>query len=177
MAGVFRHPFARHWLATRVGELALSLSLDVLAPIPDRLTGSTLESLLSFVLRAEGAGDDWVLAFRFTSDEDIRTLHLQFMDLDSPTDILTFPYAGPDDAPFGLPENERAGGDIVISVERAATQAAEARWSLFDELLFLSIHGTLHLLGWDDRDTRSRDAMLGRQEALLGEWKASPVPL
>lgn len=160
-----------------MGELALSLSLDVLAPVPDRLTRSTLESLISFVLRAEGAADYWMLAFRFTTDDDIRRLHHQFMDLDSPTDILTFPYAGPDEAPFDLPENDRVGGDIVITVERAATQAEEARWSLFDELLFLSIHGTLHLLGWDDRDSRSRDAMLERQEALLREWKTSPVPL
>ena len=149
--------------------------MDVLAPVPDGLTAPTLESLISFVLRAEGADGDWVLAFRFTGDRDIQQLHRQFMNLDSPTDILTFPYAGLDDDPFGLPENDQAGGDIVISVDSAAMQAEEARWSLLDELLFLSIHGTLHLLGWDDQDSSTRDAMLGRQEALLRDWKAASV--
>lgn len=153
------------------------VTIDVQAALPDRLNESTLASLASFVLRREGATGDWSLAFRFTSDRDIQRLHHQFMGLDSPTDIMTFPYAGWDDPPFGEEDVEGAGGDIVISVEQASKQTAEARWSLFDELLFLSIHGTLHLLGWEDRDSRSRDAMLGRQEALLREWKASTVPL
>ena len=176
MAGDCPRRCARRW-STPVAELALTLSLDVLAPVPDRLTGQTLESLTSFVLRAEDAEGEWVVAFRFTTDEDIQRLHRQFMNLDSPTDILTFPYAGSDDPRFDLPENDRTGGDIVISVESAAMQAEDAGWSLIDELLFLSIHGTLHLLGWDDHDSGTRDAMLARQEELLLAWKASPVPL
>jgi probable rRNA maturation factor len=160
-----------------VADLVLTLSLDVLAPVPDRLTVPTLESLTSFVLRAEGAEGEWVLAFRFTTDEDIQRLHRQFMNLDSPTDILTFPYAGSDDPRFDLPENDQTGGDVVISVERAAMQAEDAGWSLIDELLFLSIHGTLHLLGWNDQDSGTRDAMLARQKQLLQTWKVSLVPL
>lgn len=176
MAGDCPHRFARRW-PTPVAELVLTLSLDVLAPVPDRLTVPTLESLTSFVLRAEGAEGEWVVAFRFTTDEDIQRLHRQFMNLDAPTDILTFPYAGPDDARFDLPENVQTGGDIVISVERAAMQAEDAGWSLIDELLFLSIHGTLHLLGWDDQNPGTRDPMLARQEELLRAWKVSPAPL
>ena len=58
-------------------------------------------------------------------------------------------------------------GDIVISVETAARQAAEQGHSLERELLFLASHGLLHLLGWDHPDDASLAVMLARQEALL----------
>lgn len=171
-----RRRCVRRW-PPQVADLAVTVTIDVQAALPDRLNEATLASLTSFVLRREGATGDWTLAFRFTTDPDIQRLHHQFMRLDSPTDIMTFPYAGWDNSLFVAEEAQGAGGDIVISVEQASKQAAEARWTLFDELLFLSIHGTLHLLGWEDRDSRSRDAMLGRQGVLLREWKASTVPL
>jgi probable rRNA maturation factor len=58
-------------------------------------------------------------------------------------------------------------GDIVISLETAARQAAAADTSLEAELLFLASHGLLHLLGWDHPDADSLAAMLCRQEALI----------
>ena len=58
-------------------------------------------------------------------------------------------------------------GDIVISLETAARQAAAAGTSLEAELLFLASHGLLHLLGWDHPDEASLSAMLARQEALI----------
>jgi probable rRNA maturation factor len=58
-------------------------------------------------------------------------------------------------------------GDIVISLETAARQAAAAATELAAELLFLASHGLLHLLGWDHPDDQSLTAMLSRQEALI----------
>ena len=58
-------------------------------------------------------------------------------------------------------------GDIVISLESAARQAAAAGTSLETELLFLASHGLLHLLGWDHPDEASLATMLSRQEALI----------
>lgn len=58
-------------------------------------------------------------------------------------------------------------GDIVISLETAARQAAAAATELEAELLFLASHGLLHLLGWDHPDDQSLTAMLSRQEALI----------
>ncbi len=58
-------------------------------------------------------------------------------------------------------------GDIVISLESAARQAAAAGTSLEAELLFLASHGLLHLLGWDHPDEASLATMLSRQEALI----------
>ena len=58
-------------------------------------------------------------------------------------------------------------GDIVISLESAARQAAAAGTSLEAELQFLASHGLLHLLGWDHPDEASLATMLSRQEALI----------
>lgn len=58
-------------------------------------------------------------------------------------------------------------GDIVISLESAARQAAAAGTSLEAELQFLASHGLLHLLGWDHPDEASLASMLSRQEALI----------
>lgn len=58
-------------------------------------------------------------------------------------------------------------GDIVISLESAARQAAAAGTNLEAELLFLASHGLLHLLGWDHPDEASLATMLARQEALI----------
>jgi probable rRNA maturation factor len=58
-------------------------------------------------------------------------------------------------------------GDIVISVDTAARQAAEHGHNLEQELLFLASHGLLHLLGWDHPDDASLAAMLARQEQLV----------
>jgi rRNA maturation RNase YbeY len=63
-------------------------------------------------------------------------------------------------------------GDIVISLETAARQAAAADTSLEAELLFLASHGLLHLLGWDHPDADSLAAMLSRQEALIAGARA-----
>jgi len=174
MAAVCPRRSARLW--PPVAEPAVTIAMDVQAPVPERLTEATLESVASFVLSREGVNGSWTLGFRFTTDLDIQRMHLEFMGLDSPTDILTFPYPLFDEAVFGEQDQGSAGGDIVISVERASTQAEEVGWALLDELLFLSIHGMLHLLGRDDHDGPARHAMLGRQEALLRDWKAKVEP-
>lgn len=124
---------------------------------------SDLRALTQFVLGQEGQCGRWVVSFALTTDEHLRDLHRQFMGVDEETDVMTFPLDG---------NNER-GGDIVISVDRAAEQAAEAGHSLSEEIRFLAVHGLLHLCGWDDRDDPSREAMLARQSALLQAYRAT----
>jgi rRNA maturation RNase YbeY len=60
-----------------------------------------------------------------------------------------------------------SGGQIYISVERAAEQAPEFGQTLSDEIAFLVLHGVLHLCGWDDDTDANRAVMLGRQAHLL----------
>lgn len=88
-----------------------------------------------------------------TGDEEISRVHAQFMDNPEPTDVITFPYGG--------------DGEILISVETAQRQAEEFNSSLEREITLYLIHGLLHLVGYEDATTSSRDEMDVLQERLL----------
>lgn len=93
-----------------------------------------------------------------TDDAGIRGLNRTFRDQDRATDVLTFP-AGP----YAC----GALGDVAISVETARRQAVARRRPLKWELAALSLHGVLHLLGWDDQADEDRDAMLAESNRTL----------
>ena len=93
----------------------------------------------------------------FCDNEYIKKLNSQFRNKDSATDVLSFPmydFEDEDDAAQN-PDGSISLGDIVISLERAAEQAAELGNSFEREVAFLVIHSTLHLLGYDHE--RSKD--------------------
>ena len=102
-------------------------------------------------------GDVTVLV---VSTERISTLHQQFFNDPSPTDVITFP---------GLthPEGERLDGDIAICVDIAREQAIAEGHALDDEIVFLALHGLLHLCGWDDGSDAERRVMLARQTEIM----------
>ena len=101
------------------------------------------------VLELERFSGSAEISVRFVDNEMIRALNLQFRGIDSATDVLSFPLGedgqydvNPDTGAFLL-------GDIVISVPRAMEQAEEYGHSLEREIGFLTVHSTLHLLGYD----------------------------
>lgn len=149
------------------------LTVEADVPLSGELSESSIASLALHVLREESADGAWTLGFRFVNDAVMQAMHLEFMGLDSPTDIMTFPIDDDEDWAFGGDAGMATsqGGDIVISVERAAEQAVDGNWGLDQELQFLIIHGILHLLDWDDHDNADRAAMLDRQRFLLGAWQ------
>ncbi len=109
-----------------------------------------------------------------SDDEALRELNRDFRQLDKPTDVLSFPAfdltpgvvpKAPDDAPDGF----FPLGDIAISWPRAQAQAEEYQHSLQRELGFLTVHGVLHLLGYDHADDASEADMKQRAEATLSE--------
>ncbi|WP_165985634.1 rRNA maturation RNase YbeY [Streptomyces sp. YIM 98790] len=113
-------------------------------------------------------------------------LHLQWMDLPGPTDVMSFPMdelrpptRDDEEPPPGLL------GDIVLCPEVAAKQGADAptRHSMDEELQLLTVHGVLHLLGYDHEDPAERAEMFGLQKAIVDGWRAerglpgpSPAP-
>lgn len=150
-------------------DLWVEIVIDDEAPLPESLTVASLTSLAHHVLSEEGMAGDWQVGVRFLDDSTMQKAHLDYMGIDTPTDIMTFPY---DDAAFGELVNEEAvqGGDLMISVDRAADHARDEGWSTAEELRFLVIHGLLHILGWDDPTDDERARMLERQADLLESW-------
>lgn len=92
-----------------------------------------------------------------TRDEEIRTLNERFRKLDEPTDVLTFPTGDFPGATLG---------DIAISVPFARKQADARKVSLGQELAYLSIHGALHLVGFDDESERDRKKMVAEMNSV-----------
>ena len=115
------------------------------------------------VLATEGPRDIGEIAIVLTSDRHLAGLHDEHLGDSSVTDVMTYPYNSPGDA---------ISGDIVISLDRAKVQATEEDWSINDEVLFIAIHGMLHLCGWNDHDDASREAMHRRQRQILDTLNA-----
>ena len=101
----------------------------------------------------------------FVNNDYIHKLNKEYRNIDRVTDVITF--ALEDDKTFN-PE-ERILGDIYISIDKAKSQSVEYGHSLERELCFLSVHGMLHLLGYDHMEKEEERVMFNLQEEILDE--------
>lgn len=101
-------------------------------------------------------------AIVLTDDEQLRELNRQYLGVDAPTDVLSFP-SGETDPDTG----EIYLGDVVISIPRAEAQATAAGHVLEAEVQLLVVHGVLHLLGYDHADAKGKAAMWAAQGRAL----------
>ena len=102
-----------------------------------------------------------------TDDAHIHVLNRDYRSVDRPTDVLSFALTESEepailDAPYGV-----VLGDLVISLERAAAQAEEYGHSVLRELSFLTVHGMLHLLGYDHIEEEDRLEMEEEQRHVM----------
>ncbi len=120
-------------------------------------------------LRTEGAPRAEV-SILLTDDEVVWQLNRDYRRQDKPTDVLSFAQR---DSVAGAPAPRKRTaqrevlGDVVISVDTAARQAAERGASLADELAHLAVHGVLHLLGYDDETEHGAETMRLRESVAL----------
>ena len=122
----------------------------------------SLEEAAKTALRQQAAPAETDLTIVITDDEQLRELNRQYRHIDAPTDVLSFP------ADFIDPDNELPYlGDILISYERANTQASVAGHSTEAELQLLVVHGVLHLLGHDHADPEEKTQMWSDQSEIL----------
>ena len=98
-------------------------------------------------------------------------LHVRWMDEPGATDVLSFPMD--EMKPHSSAQGPGMVGDVVLCPEFAARQAAQAGHGLQDELELLTVHGILHLLGYDHREIEEKDVMFGLQDQLLTKWRQS----
>jgi probable rRNA maturation factor len=112
------------------------------------------------------------VAILLVDEGAMEALHVQWMDEPGPTDVLSFPMdelrPGTDDqpTPAGLL------GDIVLCPQVAETQAVAAKHSTMDELVMLTTHGLLHLLGFDHAEPEEEREMFGLQRELITAFQA-----
>lgn len=100
-------------------------------------------------------------------DEYIHELNRDYRGKDSPTDVLSFALNEGESAPIVDGPQENLLGDIIISLDRAVSQAEEYGHSLEREVAFLTLHGMLHLLGYDHEEEEDRCEMRGEEEHIL----------
>ncbi len=114
----------------------------------------------------EGFDRDVEVSVTFTDNEQIKELNDQYRNKDSATDVLSFPMF--DDLTSLPPIESVPLGDIVISLERAAVQGYHLYHSLYHEVAFLTVHSTLHLLGYDHETSQEdEDEMFRKQKEIM----------
>ena len=108
------------------------------------------------------------LSVALVNDRRMAQLHRQFLNVDGPTDVLTFPL---DLDARGRP----LSGEVVICVPEARRRAKEHKVPLERELLLYALHGLLHLCGYDDRTAHSFRAMHRTEDQILTRLGVGPV--
>ncbi|HEY1104830.1 rRNA maturation RNase YbeY [Agromyces endophyticus] len=128
---------------------------------------AAIQRLAVYALDAMHVHQDAELAIVLVDEGAMEQLHVQWMDEPGPTDVLSFPMdelrPGTEEAPTppGLL------GDVVLCPQVAESQARTAGHTLLDELLLLTTHGILHLLGFDHAEPDEEKEMFGIQRDIL----------
>ena len=145
-------------------ETAVGMAIDpVLAQV---------ETAVAATLRQKAIAPPAALTVLLTADDHIRRLNRDFRGEDKPTDVLSFPAGEP--VP-GYEEPVPYLGDIAISVPYARRQAQQQDHTVAEEVVLLSVHGTLHLLGHDHLDEAEKAEMWAVQTAVLQQLGLSHV--
>ena len=126
------------------------------------IQSSGIEVAAKNTLQHERKNEDSDISIVFTDDQQIQQLNNQYLGINSPTDVLSFPgnEIDPDTGHVYL-------GDIIISCPQARAQAHKGGHSYQAELELLVVHGVLHLLGHDHADEEEKVIMWAAQRGIL----------
>ena len=148
------------------------MSIEVLDESGQSVDVKHLGSLSRFVLDRLRVHPLAELCVKLVDIDTITELNVKWMDGDGPTDVLAFPM---DELRPGLVNEEPEEGilgDIMVCPDIAARQATEAGHPVRSELELLTVHGILHLLGYDHAEPEEHKTMFGLQDTLLADWRA-----
>ncbi len=136
----------------------IEFSDTIQTSIPPELLGRAALQALSYA----GREQDGDLTILLTDDKQLQQLNQQFMNVDAPTDVLSFPedYVDPD-------TETRYIGDILISYPRSLEQAQAGGHPVEAEVQLLVVHGVLHLLGYDHANPDEKKEMWAIQDKIL----------
>jgi probable rRNA maturation factor len=131
-----------------------------------------ISRLLNFAFEKLESGSNAEISVSFVDNETIREINHQYRDKNQVTDVISFAM---EDDEFNLIHEDapRTLGDIIISTDRAEEQAEDYGHSYRRELLFLSLHGFLHLLGYDHMEEAEEKEMNRTQDEILEAFGVS----
>jgi probable rRNA maturation factor len=136
----------------------------------ERCDEVALESVIRSAFMRLALDSDCDLSISIVTLDEMRELNSRWMDEDGPTDVLSFPM---DEVSLGE-HGPAILGDIVLCPAYAKKGAAKVGSTLDEELQLLVIHGLLHLLGLDHRESDEEAAMFALQGEILREWRSQP---
>ncbi|HVL85840.1 MAG TPA: rRNA maturation RNase YbeY [Pseudonocardia sp.] len=149
------------------------MSIEVCNESGVGLDESLIASVAAYVLQVMRVNPAAELAITAVTTDAMAELHERWMDEPGPTDVMAFPMDdlieesrrpdAPDPGPALL-------GDVVLCPAFARDQARRAGHGLDEELQLLTVHGVLHLLGYDHAEPETEREMFGLQQRLLGQW-------
>src|SRR5215210_6717940 len=152
------------------------MSIEVLNESGHDLDVTRLAALSRFVMDRMRVHPLAELCIKAVDEDTIAKLNAQWMEKEGPTDVLAFPM---DELRPGLvteePE-EGVLGDLVLCPSVAERQGVTAGHGTDAEIELLTVHGILHLLGYDHAEPDEHREMFGLQDQLLGEWRGSAGP-
>lgn len=132
-----------------------------------RVAATWLTRVVRMALHRQGV-DRATICVLLVDDRRMAALHRKWLGLSGPTDVITFDLGG---GVAGILE-----GDIAVSTETARRLAREVGWTPRQEVAYYTIHGLLHLVGYDDHDPADRRAMRARERVLLRAAGLPPPP-
>jgi len=139
----------------------MSIIINVSNSLSHNIDLELLEKVIRTALENHNKADT-DLTLQITNDETIRQLNHAYRDINEATDVLAF------NQDFINPEtNQLYLGDIIISIDRARVQALENNHTINKECALLTIHGTLHLLGYDHSNEQEKLEMWKIQDKIL----------
>ena len=117
-------------------------------------------------LKTEEMDGNFEVSVSFVTNEEIKELNRQYRNVDSETDVLSFPLDDDDDD-FSMDGDVILLGDIVLSTEKIIEQAKDFGHSLEREMLYLVAHSMLHLLGYDHMDDEEKSEMRQKEKEIM----------
>lgn len=147
------------------------IEIEIDQNFSDQLEISGLQAVADKILAITETSLDSEIGLQIIEDAQMQELNLQYMGINSPTDVLSFP------VPFQNPDTGNPYlGDILISYPTAARQAEAAGHPVAEEISLLLVHGILHLLGYDHLTTEDKTAMWDIQDTILTALQINARP-
>lgn len=138
----------------------------------EKVYGETMKKALSVILSKEGIDEEGAeVSVSFVTPEEIQSLNRDYRNVDSVTDVLSFPQFDSVDDLIDMQEETGVAelGDVVICMDRAKEQAEEFGHPLEREVIYLFVHSILHLLGYDHMEEEQKAEMRAREDEVMGE--------